>query len=238
MADPSGRQLTLNKRPIIGITGPQRKAMMPRLCVAMLVRLYGATPRQLRPDDQVNAADFDALVITGGHDVDPVLYAAEPEVQPNYDSERDTFERHMIEQALQHKTPLLGICRGAQLLNICRGGNLLQELKSRRRVTSNRWTILPLKTLCARSNTLLHKLINTSQARINSLHNQAIDQVGEGLDVSARDLDGIIQAIEDTQHPYLLGVQWHPEFLFYMKRQRQLFKHLVSCARVRLQQRA
>ncbi|WP_300971248.1 gamma-glutamyl-gamma-aminobutyrate hydrolase family protein [Thiocapsa sp.] len=67
--------------------------------------------------------------------------------------------------------------------------------------------------------------------RINSLHNQAIDRVGEGLRVSGRDLDGIVQAIEDPQSEFLVGVQWHPEFLIYMSRQRALFRALVGHAR-------
>lgn len=222
------------RRPRIGITGPQHKARMPRLCVAFLVRLYGAEAIQIRPQDPLDLTQFDAFVVTGGHDVDPVLYAAEPEVQPNYDAERDALEQRVIYYALEHHTPLLGICRGAQLLNICRGGNLLQELKSRRQITSNRWTVLPVKTLCLHQGTMLHQLLGGSNAPINSLHNQAIDTIGDNLQVCARDLDGIVQAIEDPDRNYLLGVQWHPEFLFYLRRQRRLFKGLVDCAKAQI----
>lgn len=220
-----------SRRPRIGITGPQRKAWMPRLCVAILVRCYGGEAVQIRPQDDLNLKGFDAFVITGGHDVDPVLYAAEPEVQPNYDAERDRLEQRVINWALARRIPLLGICRGAQLLNVCRGGNLLQELRSRRQVTSNRWTILPVKTLCIEPHSKLKQLINSSTAPINSLHNQAINSLGTGLQVCGRDLDGIIQAIEDPELPYLIGVQWHPEFLLYLRRQRRLFKALVACAK-------
>lgn len=224
-------------RPIIGITGPRFKARMPRWSVALILRVLGAQPVQLRPGDAFNPDNFDAVVITGGHDVDPVLYAAEPEVQPNYDSDRDEFESHIIRQSIHHQLPLLGICRGAQLLNVCLGGNLMQELKSRRRITSNRWTILPLKTLCVGKDTRLIKYLGKTQCRINSLHNQAIDTLGTNLCVSARDLDGIIQAIEDPEAPFLIGVQWHPEFLLYSKRQRLLFRALVTAAAKRSQSR-
>ncbi|RUO34490.1 peptidase C26 [Aliidiomarina soli] len=224
-------------KPVIAITGPSRGAWMPRFCVALAVRRYGGQPLQLRPGDDVTTVAPDGLVITGGHDIDPVLYAGEPEVHPNYDKERDAFEGEVIRYALQHRLPLLGICRGAQLLNICRGGSLHQELKSRRQHTSNRWTILPLKTLSVRIPSQLHQLLRCSPCKINSLHNQAIAEVGTGFEVSGRDLDGIVQAIEDPDEDFLMGVQWHPELLIFIRRQRHLFKRLVKVATLRLNAR-
>lgn len=218
-----------SRPPVIAITGPARRAMMPRLLVSLVLRLYGARPLQLRPGDDFDHRSFDAVVITGGHDIDPVLYAAKPEVMPRYDHERDEFESRVIDLALEHAMPLLGICRGAQLLNARRGGSLFQELKNLRRETSNRWTILPLKTLLVDSPALA-ALMGGQQCRINSLHNQGIDRVGEGLQVSGRDLDGIVQAIEDPDRKFLLGVQWHPEFLIYQARQRRLFRALIEAA--------
>lgn len=219
-------------RPVIAITGPQRGAFGPRLLVAVAVRLYGATPLQLRPGDAGRIHRFDGVVITGGHDVHPVLYAAAPEVEPNYDEARDALEVAIIDEALERRLPVLGICRGAQLLNVRLGGSLFQELKSRRRRTSNRWTVLPLKTLCIRPGTLLAQLMGEGTARINSLHNQGIDRCGKTLEISGTDLDDIPQAVENPGHgPLLLGVQWHPEFLIFMKRQRALFRALVASAR-------
>ena len=185
-------------RPVIAITGPQRGAIGPRLLVAMAIRLYGGNPLQLRPGDEQRDLEYHGVVVTGGHDVEPVLYAAEPEIEPNYDTARDALEIAVINDALERKLPLLGICRGNQLLNICRGGSLHQELRSRRRQTSNR----------------------------------GIDRVGDGLVVTGRDLDGIVQAIEDPSRDFLLGVQWHPEFLLYMRRQRALFKEVVRHAKI------
>ena len=223
-------------RPVIAITGPQRGAIGPRLLVAMAIRLYGGRPLQLRPGDEQRDLEYHGVVVTGGHDVEPVLYAAEPEIEPNYDTARDALEIAVINDALERKLPLLGICRGNQLLNICRGGSLHQELRSRRRQTSNRWTILPIKTLCITAgpetgNSVLAALFGHGRSRINSLHNQGIDRVGDGLVVTGRDLDGIVQAIEDPSRGFLLGVQWHPEFLLYMRRQRALFKEVVRHAK-------
>jgi putative glutamine amidotransferase len=219
-------------RPVIAITGPARGAFGPRALVALAVRLYGGRALQVRPGDDLERLTYHGVIVTGGHDVEPVLYAAEPEVEPNYDPARDALEMAVIRAALAAGVPLLGICRGAQLLNVCRGGTLFQELRSRRRKTSHRWTVLPLKTLCVRRiRGFWAGSWPCCRRHINSLHNQAIDRVGEGLRVSGRDLDGIVQAIEDPEAGFLLGVQWHPEFLLYLSRQRALFGALVAQAR-------
>ncbi len=219
-------------KPRIGITGPRRRALLPRRLVAAALRLNGAHPVQLRPGQSEDFAGLNALVITGGHDIDPVLYAAEPEVQPRYDRERDTFESAAIDWALQHRLPLLGFCRGAQLLNVRLGGSLFQDLQSQRHRTSHRRTLLPLKTLLISDHSRLRTLLACRECQINSLHNQAIDRVGDGLVVSGRDLDNIVQAVEHPHHPFLLGVQWHPEFLLFSRRQRRLFTALVAATQL------
>jgi putative glutamine amidotransferase len=219
------------RRPVIAVTGPSRGGLAPRWLVALGVRLTGARPVMMTPRQPRDGLEVDGVVITGGHDVDPVLYAAAPEVTPNYDPDRDALESAVIDSALARGLPLLGICRGAQLLNVRLGGTLFQELRSRREQTSNRWTILPLKTLRVETGTRLHDLLGHSESRINSLHNQGIDRIGAGLVVAGRDLDGIVQAIESPTHPFLIGVQWHPEFLLYRSRQRRLFRALVDAAR-------
>lgn len=216
-------------RPLIGVTGPGRGAIGPRLCVAMAIRWSGGQPLQLRPGDTVEQK-LRALVVTGGHDVHPTLYAEEPEVEPNYDQERDAFESAMIDQALDRGLPLLGICRGAQLLNVRLGGSLFQDINPIRRLTSKRRSLLPLKTVTIEPDAELLAHWHDRRVRVNSLHNQAIKHLGDGLSVVARDQDNIIQAIESRSQPFLLGVQWHPEFLLYQSCQRWLFKRLVQCS--------
>lgn len=213
------------------MTGPARGAVGPRLCVAAAVRVSGAQPLQLHPGADLDRHHYDGVVVTGGHDIDPVLYAAEPEVEPRHDQARDAFESRVIDDALERGLPLLGICRGAQLLNVRRGGSLFQDLRTHRRRTSHRRTILPLKTLRFEGGlSFLAEVMGASDARINSLHNQAIDRVGDGLRVVGRDLDGIVQAVEDRAYGYLVGVQWHPEFLIFIRRQLRLFSALVLAA--------
>ncbi|SFC48162.1 putative glutamine amidotransferase [Marinospirillum celere] len=215
-------------KPIIAITGPEKGAFGPRFLVALAVRLYGGQPLQLRPSQKPADNRFDGVVVTGGHDIDPVLYAAQPEVEPRYDAARDKLEMAVIDLALTKGLPILGICRGAQLMNVYRGGTLYQELHGQREKTSHRWTILPLKTLCVHPKTWLAEFMGSQTARINSLHNQAINETGAGFKVSGTDLDGIVQAIEDPEYGFLIGVQWHPEFLLFLKKQRQLFKALIA----------
>lgn len=222
--------------PLIAVTGPARGAVAPRMLVALAVRLYGGRTVHLRPGDEQFSQPYHGVVVTGGHDVEPHLYAAESEVEPNYDPARDALEMAVIKDALARGLPLLGICRGAQLLNVCLGGTLHQELRSRRQRTSNRWTVLPLKTLClteqsATRRSILGTVFQRRQVRINSLHNQSINQLGDDLVITGRDLDGIVQAIEDPGKEYLIGVQWHPEFLLYSSSQRALFALLINQAK-------
>jgi putative glutamine amidotransferase len=199
--------------------------------VHLALLLSGGRPAHLRPGDPLDTAALDGVVITGGHDVEPVLYKAAAEVEGRYDPDRDAFESRIIDHALQDRTPLLGICRGAQLLNVRLGGSLFQDLRRHRRMTSNRRTLLPLKTLCLERGTRLAAWLQTDRTRINSLHNQSIDRLGTGLRIAGRDLDDIVQAVEHPERPFLLGVQWHPEFLAYLPRQFRLFRHLVCAAR-------
>lgn len=218
-------------RPLIAVTGPRRGSRTPRLLVQAGIWSAGGRVVQLSPQAPDAVEPVQGVVITGGHDVDPVLYAEQAESHVRLDTERDAFESLVIEDAIARGLPLLGICRGAQLLNVRRGGSLHQELRSRRRHTSNRWTTLPLKTLRVVAGSRLHALFGEGRSRINSLHNQGIKRLGHGLEVSGRDLDGIVQAIEDPAHDFFIGVQWHPEFLLYSRRQRRLFRALVDAAR-------
>lgn len=219
------------ERPLIAVTGPTRGGVAPRVLVHLAIRLAGGRVVHLSPARSESPEPYHGVVITGGHDVDPVLYAAESEVHPRHDNARDVLESFIIDDALKRDLPILGICRGAQLLNVRRGGTLHQELRSHRRHTSNRWTVLPLKTLLVEPETRLAQLMGAERARINSLHNQGIDELGDGLVVTGRDLDAIVQAIEDPRCRFLLGVQWHPEFLLPWAPHRRLFSEFVSAAR-------
>ncbi|MEZ5557670.1 MAG: gamma-glutamyl-gamma-aminobutyrate hydrolase family protein [Pseudomonadales bacterium] len=222
--------MAAHARPLIAITGPRRGAALPRLCIAACVAIGGGRSVQLSPSRPDSPEPIDGVVVSGGHDVSPVLYAQDADVLPQHDPERDAFELAVIDAALERDLPVLGICRGAQLLNVHQGGTLHGDLRQLRRRTSHRRTILPLKTLLVAPGSRLASIFGCGRARINSLHNQSIDALGTDLEVAARDLDGIVQAVEGRRR-FLLGVQWHPEFLLYLGRHRALFRQLIRMAR-------
>ncbi len=149
------------------------------------------------------------------------------------DAARDRMEIEILKRVLDGDVPVLGICRGAQLLNVVLGGSLHTDLRRIRQHTSNRRTPLPRKTLLVEPETRLADLMGKPRMRINSLHHQAISELGKGLVVSGRDLDGIVQAVEQPGERFMMGVQWHPEYLPYYSSQRGIFKALCQAAQQR-----
>ena len=136
----------------------------------------------------------------------------------------------VLKDAITSK-PVLGICRGAQLMNVVLGGTLYTDLRPFRRLTSNRRMLLPRKHLQVDAGTLLESILQAQHCRINSLHHQAIRDLGQGLKISGRDRDAIVQAVENPDHPFRVGVQWHPEYLPQQRPQLRLFQQLVDTAK-------
>lgn len=151
--------------------------------------------------------------------------------QPPRDPARDELEKALCLYALERGLPLLGICRGAQLINVTAGGTLFQDTRDFYTETPHIQTIMPRKYINIDTDSRLHRVMEVDSATVNSLHNQAINELGEGIRVSARDLNGIIQAIEHCKHPFVIGVQWHPEYLPQLASQQRLFAALVARAR-------
>ncbi|WP_244269095.1 gamma-glutamyl-gamma-aminobutyrate hydrolase family protein [Mycobacterium parascrofulaceum] len=156
---------------------------------------------------------LDALVITGGYDLDPAAYGQQP--HPSTDQprgDRDAWEFALLRGALDRGLPVLGICRGAQVLNVALGGTLHQHLPDvlghdGHRTGNGVFTRLPVRTAAG---SRLAALVGESTAA-PCYHHQAIDKVGEGLVVSAWDPDGVVEALELPGAPFVLAVQWHPE---------------------------
>ncbi|OBK54396.1 gamma-glutamyl-gamma-aminobutyrate hydrolase [Mycobacterium kubicae] len=173
---------------------------------------------------------LDALIITGGYDVDPATYGQQPHPttdQPRPD--RDAWEFALLDAALARGLPVLGICRGVQVLNVAFGGTLHQHLPevlghNGHRAGNGVFTRLPVRTV---PGTRLAALIGES-ADAPCYHHQAIDKVGEGLVVSATDTDGVVEALEVPGEGFALAVQWHPEKSLDDLR---LFTALVNAAR-------
>ena len=200
------------------------------------VMLAGGIPVLLPPqrvDDEVVERLLDslnALVITGGYDLDPAAYGQQPHPttdQPRTD--RDAWEFALMRAALDRRLPVLGICRGAQVLNVAFGGTLHQHLPEvighcGHRAGNGVFSRLPVRTV---SGTKVAALLGES-ADVPCYHHQAIDTVGDGLVVSAWDGDGVVEAVELPGDAFAVAVQWHPEKSLDDLR---LFTGLVGAAR-------
>lgn len=220
-----------SSRPLIGVTGNARRISPSWIFIRLSVWLAGGRAVRISTRHGFDVHRLDGIIISGGDDIHPSLYDDEPMPAADYDPERDRLEQEYIRHAFEESVPILGICRGYQLINVTAGGTLHPDIRMLRDKTSNRGTILPRKTLRVESGTDLHQLVGSQRLRINSLHHQAIRDVAEGYRVSGCDLDGFIQAIEHIEGLPVLGVQWHPEYLFYQAAHRRLFRWLVARAK-------
>lgn len=186
-------------------------------------------------DDHIAARvldGLDGLIITGGKDVDPAHYGQQPHPETDVPRrDRDVWEFALLDGALKRRMPVLGICRGAQVLNVNLGGTLHQHLPDvvghTRHQAGN--AVFNTSVVHTVPGTRLAALIgNTSDAQC--YHHQAIDRLGDGLIVSARDEDGVVEAVELPGDHFVLAVQWHPEERLDDLR---LFAAVVEAARAR-----
>ncbi len=216
-------------RPLIAVTGPDSFLSFGWWATRLALLLAGARAVRLTPSNyhQHDKESFHGIVIGGGSDINPELYEGDNSGLSKLDPERDEFEIEMIEHALKTSLPILGICRGAQLINVVLGGSLYSDIRVLRERTSNWRTPLPRKTAVISQDGIVKTTMKSSRIAINSLHSQAIDRLGDGLRVVARDLDNFVQAFESTGDHFIIGTQWHPEYLIYIGRQLELFRLLV-----------
>lgn len=180
---------------------------------------------------------IDALVLTGGHfDIPPSLYGAGAQHETvTLKETRTAFEWAMTEGALRRGIPILGICGGEQLLNVVLGGTLHQHVPEAfpgglaHEQPNPRHE--PGHKVCVTPGTLLHRIVGAEEIAVNSAHHQAVDKPGQGVAVNAAAPDGVIEGIELAEHPFCLGVQWHPEY-HVSGADRKIFEALVAaCAK-------
>jgi putative glutamine amidotransferase len=159
------------------------------------------------------------LVLTGGEDIDPREFGEEPHpATAEVHSGRDAYELALARAAAEHRVPTLAICRGIQVMNVALGGTLIQDIPSlapsdtphapegRREERTHTVSIDPKSRLAS--------IVGGDTISTNSSHHQSIARVGDGLHVTGRAPDGIIEAIESTDRAWwMVGVQWHPEEL-------------------------
>ncbi len=207
---------------------------------AEAIRKAGAVPVALPygPIDELDTVlnRVDGLVVTGGKDIDPILYgqSLHNETGPVI-SEKSHWEKELVLKADELDLPLLGICLGLQVVNVSRGGTLHQHvpecsqtvdhprpMEERRQETHE---VLLEKA------SLLAAICGDEPFMVNSLHHQGVDELGKNLTAVARAKDGLVEGIEDKKRSFLLAVQWHPEDLHRLSRHQALFNALVEACR-------
>ena len=149
----------------------------------------------------------------------------------NLDRERDHLEFQLIDQAVKKNLPIMGICRGSQLLNVYFRGTLYEDINTFYLEEPNPSSIFPVKRVNIKPDSKLAQILGVQHLRVNALHHQAVNKPGKGIEVVARERNHVVQGIESVEQDYILGVQWHPEYLPQHRNQRRLFQALVQRAR-------
>ena len=213
------------KLPIIGISGTHTAGGATQVNSTYIesVLRAGGVPVVLPINDNPEVlkkmiASIDALIMTGGEDIDPLKYYNEDAIpgQGEINPPRDAFDIAVIKLALERGIPLLGICRGHQLLNVACGGTLYQDLPSqvrtgllKHRQQAPAWYGTHRVTL--EPNSLFAKILGTTTIVTNSFHHQAVKDVAPGFVVTGRSADGVVETMEMIGNPKVFSVQFHPE---------------------------
>lgn len=242
------------RKPLIGITPSpirqelphgsfNRYAMSKNYVEAIVVA--GGIPLILPPQDDNTTAlleRLDGLLLSGGGDIAPKLYG-DPEIHPatyGVDPLRDRFELDLLAGATARDLPVLCICRGIQVLNVAYGGTLHQDIPSsglttqqHRQQESGLSIDAVSHVVFAEPDSLLSTIYGTDRIGVNSYHHQAVADVGEGLQITGRSDDGLVESLAGPTRSFVLGVQWHPEMMFETHREHlHPFQALVQAAAI------
>jgi putative glutamine amidotransferase len=227
--------------PVIGITahesmvddgvGLATRHHVVQVTYVKAVRKAGGIPVLLPMGDPADAAalvaQVDAVLVTGGADVNPDRYDApdeHPETKPA-DPARDDFEIALITAAVRENVPLLCVCRGIQVLNVALGGTLQQHYEGHFDLPRYNEDAHEVRV---DGGTTLAKALGTTQLGVNSLHHQALDALAPSLRPVAYSDDGLVEGVEVEGCAFALGVQWHPEMLRHRTEHLGLFEALVA----------
>jgi putative glutamine amidotransferase len=230
--------------PFIGISVGRIEAVNGRIVdgtqrdYADRVADAGGIPFQIlgRPGSTALVSRADGILFTGGGDMDPAQYGAEPAPETaGTDTVRDRAEIALVAEAETAGLPILAVCRGIQLLNVARGGTLVQNLPD---ITDEPHLVIDRRCELVHNvridpDSELRRILGVDELGVNTLHHQAVEKVGEGLRPVAWADDGTIEALEDERHR-IIAVQWHPEQLPDQPEQVRLFSWLIEQAGARL----
>lgn len=177
----------------------------------------------------------DALLLSGGGDINPKLYNQSVRKRlTDIEPRRDAFEIMLIDAAIKFRKPIFGICRGFQLLNVYFGGLLEQDLRTVEdaKVLHDVFELERFEKVhevSIRRDSKLYKAVNNERIAVNSFHHQCIDKLGENLIPVAWSDDNIVEAFELDSDMMVFGVQWHPEMMTEKDEiQRLLFKFFIN----------
>ena len=237
--------------PVIGITGRiDQSARPPNVSLfsvgqayVQAVQLDGGAPVIIPPhleETELRAIfeSIDGVLLSGGGDILPALYGEEDSgLLWTVDEGRDHTELALARWALTERRPMLAICRGIQVLNVAAGGTLVQDIPTQvpNGLTHSSVAGRPKSSIAhsveVTPNSRLAELVSAGPLGVNSSHHQAVKDVGSGLIVTARASDTIIEGLESPDHPFCVGVQWHPEVMVEgYPVMRRLFEGLTEAA--------
>lgn len=196
-------------------------------------------PLTLTEEDLVGVyARLDGVLVPGGGDIDPILFGEELHPKTHdIDPHRDRIELALTRQAVDGGKPFFGICRGAQVFNVALGGTLHQDIPSDFPEALGHYFIPPEfprehigHEVKVEEESLLARVLGSPIVRVNSRHHQSVKAVAPGLEIVARSPDGVVEAIEKPDHPFALGVQWHPENITAQPEMHALFTAFIAAA--------
>jgi putative glutamine amidotransferase len=208
-----------------GTTVTRSRGIVTARALADAVWTAGGDPLTFLPvegsDWSERMAGIDGILMPGGGDLDPSHYATEATSEEVYgvDAVQDAVDFSLVKWAIANAVPLLAVCRGCQLVNVALGGTLIQHMED-----DHRHKIHPVQVSAGADLGLTQDLVESS-----CYHHQAIDILGEGLEVVATSGDGVIEAIKIPSAAWAYGVQWHPEDTFAENAQQlAVFKKFVA----------
>lgn len=239
------------EKAIIGISWIDKesdaaRSVYTKACGAFFhaVEKCGATPVELPRFDTADEAakalkKVDAVIMTGGADIDPALYGrSKSEHTEKTDSIRDTSDMVLLDAVLEEDMPLLAICRGMQILNVHQGGTLIQDNSTEIPGIGDTHRDPALKKfvfhdVTIEKDSILADILKVERCQVNSWHHQAVDTLGDGLIVTARADDGIIEGLEMPGKKYVVAVQFHPEWMVLVgiDEMQPIFKHFFEAAK-------
>ncbi|QDP41835.1 gamma-glutamyl-gamma-aminobutyrate hydrolase family protein [Radiobacillus deserti] len=182
---------------------------------------------------------LDGLYVTGGYDINPLLFGEEPHPKlGTITPDRDTFELALLRYMLERNKPILAVCRGCQVLNIAAGGDMYQDIYEQMNQELIQHQQQAPKAHAShyawvKDKSLLHRITGKRKLLVNSRHHQANRTIAPGFSSVAEASDGVNEAIESVTHPFVLGLQWHPENLLEAndKDARRIYEAFIDSAK-------